>query len=183
MRSDGSGSPLVTITRWSSAPLQLLGSSEPGMKRYVTGVDDEGRSYFVSEDVIRPPEPGVDVWRYEPSDIAHWVAAISDEAAAAAVEPPPGGAWWGWANFPPGEDPIGVGMPGVDENGFHTTRTIDFIYVLSGTLVLQLDRGFARLTPGDTVVMQATRHAWRNGSSTESASMISLLHSPVRPNA
>ena len=50
-----------------------------------------------------------------------------------------------------------------DHPGMHTTDTIDFEYVLSGEVWLELDDGVqVHLKPGDTVVQNGTRHAWRN---------------------
>jgi uncharacterized cupin superfamily protein len=50
-----------------------------------------------------------------------------------------------------------------DAPGFHRTPTIDYIIVLEGELVLELDDGDERtIRPGDTVVQNGTRHAWRN---------------------
>ncbi len=50
-----------------------------------------------------------------------------------------------------------------DHPGMHTTATVDFEYVISGRCVLELDDGATvELGPGDTVVQNGTRHAWRN---------------------
>jgi len=47
--------------------------------------------------------------------------------------------------------------------GMHTTDTIDFGYVISGEIVLELDDGAEKtLKAGDLVVQNGTRHAWRN---------------------
>ena len=47
--------------------------------------------------------------------------------------------------------------------GFHTSPTIDFEYIVSGEVWLELDDGKeVLLKPGDTVVQNGTRHAWRN---------------------
>ena len=60
-------------------------------------------------------------------------------------------------------------MPGMlgymepDAPGMHTTATIDFEVVLEGEVWLELDDGKeVHLKPGDTVVQNGTRHAWRN---------------------
>jgi mannose-6-phosphate isomerase-like protein (cupin superfamily) len=50
-----------------------------------------------------------------------------------------------------------------DAPGMHTTDTVDFEYVVSGRVVLELDDDVkVELGPGDTVVQSGTRHAWRN---------------------
>jgi mannose-6-phosphate isomerase-like protein (cupin superfamily) len=53
-----------------------------------------------------------------------------------------------------------------DNPGMHTTDTIDFEYVISGEVWLELDNGEeVHLKSGDTIVQNGTRHAWRNKSS------------------
>jgi len=50
-------------------------------------------------------------------------------------------------------------------DGFHKTNTLDYIFVLEGTIGLQLEEGEEiQLYPGDCVVQRATNHAWRNRS-------------------
>ncbi len=58
----------------------------------------------------------------------------------------------------------GLGEPlEPDHPGMHTTATIDYEYIVSGRCVLELDNGATReLGPGDTVIQNGTRHAWRN---------------------
>ena len=69
-------------------------------------------------------------------------------------------------------------MPGAhkyfepDNPGMHTTDTIDFVYVISGEVWLELDNGEeVHLKLGDTVVQNGTRHAWRN-KGTEPCQMV-----------
>jgi mannose-6-phosphate isomerase-like protein (cupin superfamily) len=51
----------------------------------------------------------------------------------------------------------------VDNPGMHTTDTIDSVVVLSGEVWLELDEGAeVHLQPGDCLVQNGTRHAWRN---------------------
>jgi quercetin dioxygenase-like cupin family protein len=41
--------------------------------------------------------------------------------------------------------------------------SVDFEFIVSGRVVLELDDGATReLGPGDTVIQNGTRHAWRN---------------------
>ncbi|MDA0230292.1 MAG: cupin domain-containing protein [Proteobacteria bacterium] len=50
-----------------------------------------------------------------------------------------------------------------DTPGMHTTDSIDFIYVISGEVIMTLDDGAeVHLAAGDTIVQSGTRHAWRN---------------------
>ena len=49
--------------------------------------------------------------------------------------------------------------------GMHTTDTVDFVLVISGEVSLELDDGaMVHLRPGECVIQNGTRHAWRNRS-------------------
>ena len=50
-----------------------------------------------------------------------------------------------------------------DDPGMHTTDTVDYDYVVSGEVYLELDDGAeVLLKPGDCVVQNGTRHRWNN---------------------
>ncbi len=60
-------------------------------------------------------------------------------------------------------------LPGVldtvhpDENGMHSTDTLDWNVLLDGEMVLTMEDGTeAVLTPGTCVIMRGSRHAWHN---------------------
>lgn len=42
-----------------------------------------------------------------------------------------------------------------------TTPTIDYGYIISGEIELQVDEGVSVLRTGDTFVQRGPRHAWR----------------------
>jgi mannose-6-phosphate isomerase-like protein (cupin superfamily) len=46
----------------------------------------------------------------------------------------------------------------------HRTRTLDYVVVIEGELVLILDDSEVILNPGDVVVQRGTDHAWENRS-------------------
>jgi mannose-6-phosphate isomerase-like protein (cupin superfamily) len=63
-----------------------------------------------------------------------------------------------------------------DNPGMHTTDTIDFEYVISGEVWLEVDNGEAvHLKAGDTVVQSGTRHAWCNKSSEPCRMVVCLI--------
>jgi hypothetical protein len=77
------------------------------------------------------------------------------------------------ADMPAALAEVEAALPGVagymepDAPGMHTTDTIDFEVVLDGEVWLELDDGVeVQLKPGDTVVQNGTRHAWRNHGGT-----------------
>ena len=50
-----------------------------------------------------------------------------------------------------------------DQPGMHTAASVDYEFVASGRVLLELDDGATvELGAGDTVVQNGTRHAWRN---------------------
>jgi mannose-6-phosphate isomerase-like protein (cupin superfamily) len=62
-----------------------------------------------------------------------------------------------------------------DSPGMHTTDTVDYGVLLRGEIVLELDAGHqVALAPGDIVVQNGTRHAWRNPGS-EPAHMLFVI--------
>ena len=62
-----------------------------------------------------------------------------------------------------------------DKPGMHQTDSIDFVYIISGEVWLELDDGKeVHLKAGDTVVQNGTIHAWRN-KGTEPCKFIGCL--------
>ena len=50
-----------------------------------------------------------------------------------------------------------------DRGGMHTTTTTDYVTVVEGEIHAELDGGvLVKLGPGDTLIQNGTRHAWRN---------------------
>ena len=93
--------------------------------------------------------------------------------------PPPGGVRFTIFTVPPGStarppltaelaDELEAKLPGrsrymeSDQAGRHCTPTVDLVVVLAGRVRLELDDGTVELVPGDTLVQDGTRHAWRN---------------------
>jgi mannose-6-phosphate isomerase-like protein (cupin superfamily) len=153
----------------------------------VTAITSEGKSVFTSDAAIEAVAPSL-VPGYEFHRL--WgrdrPAALPDrdewETSAHTYFPPPEGFRFGLFTVPPDTalqpDEINVDaglaefeelLPGMaahmepDDPAIHTTDTVDFEYVISGRVILELDDGAAvELGPGDTVVQNGTRHAWRN---------------------
>jgi mannose-6-phosphate isomerase-like protein (cupin superfamily) len=148
------------------------------MKRVVTGVNEQGRSYIVSIDELDPASPST-VWAYEPSQVLDWINAIEPGVAADWIGPQvSGGVVWHFAPMPPeSEVTQHQSYQGIDEEGFHTTKTIDFDFIFEGQLTMVLDEGRVELEKGDFVIQQATRHAWHNESD-KVAILLALIHRP-----
>jgi hypothetical protein len=148
------------------------------MKRIVTGVNAEGRSHAVSVEELDTSRFGP-IWDFNPDTLPEWMSMIAPDLAADWLGPQvPGGMHWSIVSLAPAKDiRESVEHPGIDKDGFHTTRTIDFDLLLAGELTLVLEEQRVRLLPGDCVVQQATRHAWVNEGDAP-ALMVALLHRP-----
>lgn len=158
------------------------------VRRIATGHDAQGRA-VVSEDVVveqqTPPlMPGVAfhfLWHRAGA------ASLPDAGrpdTGGAYFPGPGGVRWVVFTIPAerrappdGTDLVAAKaatesmLPGLlalmepDHPGMHRSDTVDFVYVLEGEIVLELDDGQETLLrTGDTAVQNGTRHAWRNRS-------------------
>lgn len=72
------------------------------------------------------------------------------------VSPPDNGTKFGVVEFAP----FNPDHP--DPPIWHRTRTIDYVVVVSGEIDLMLEDSVVHLKAGDTIVQQATNHAWVN---------------------
>ncbi len=156
------------------------------VRRVVTGHSPEGKAIVASDGEVEPIRleklQGNEFHRLWGSDR---VPSFPDDGSSSSMPryfPPLGGFRFAMFTVPPSSTVLPEGvtpeditaeieskLPGLAEHmepeapGMHTTDTIDFEYVISGRVVLELDDGATvELGPGDTVVQNGTRHAWRN---------------------
>ncbi len=162
------------------------------MKRVVTGHSADGKSIFVSEgeppDIITLELlAGIEMRELWATSLDPQVPCTPSEPTSGrdSLVPGPGGTCFRLFVTPPMaaiEQAMGDGadlgaiqeemarkMPGLaeamemDNPGMHATDTVDYIVVISGEVSLELDDGkTVDLRPGDSVVQNGTRHAWRN---------------------
>ena len=170
------------------------------VRRVVTGRNAAGRSVVVS-DGVSPREMVLKhtpvfissmLWRVEGTPDLNGPDADPMIAGGTMVNEPGGSAFW-VITFPPDSvlssvnwEAAGPEMaeasPGIAERmepenpGMHQTPTLDYVTVIRGRLLLELDDGeTVELHPGDTVVQRGTRHAWRNPTSEPAAISVVLL--------
>ena len=168
------------------------------MRRVVTGHAPDRKSIFVSDEELEPVEiaisPGTQfnmLWGGDEAPTYPDGGSLPDTQM---YFPPVGGFRFVHLTMPPqflvqpDELDLDAGlrdmekkMPGAaqymetDGGGMHTTDTIDFEYIISGEIWLELDDGKeVHLQAGDTVIQNGTRHAWRN-KSTQPCHMIIFL--------
>jgi mannose-6-phosphate isomerase-like protein (cupin superfamily) len=158
-----------------------------GMRRVVTGHDAAGKAVFASDEIVEPITlalmPGTEFQRLWGADEAPHFPDDGSPLPGHLYFPPVGGFRFGTFTVPPASTEasmadldieaaladVEAALPGMsgylepDAPGMHTTATVDFEYVVSGRVILELDDGATReFGPGDTVVQNGTRHAWRN---------------------
>jgi mannose-6-phosphate isomerase-like protein (cupin superfamily) len=137
-----------------------------GVRRVVTGVDDQGRSTVIADGDAFGGDAWAEVWVSDPA--LGLDAVVDPRDGPLALEPPPGATAWRVFEVPPDEvlrerlTQTAASIPGMEPDGFHTTSTVDYVMVLEGAIALELDTGEVALGPGDCVVQRGTRHAWRN---------------------
>ncbi|KAA9156744.1 cupin domain-containing protein [Amycolatopsis acidicola] len=165
------------------------------MRKVITAEKPDGRSYVQSDDVVGTTSFGsMDLEHLWRADSPPTVPA-GGEAPPAMSFPPPGGVWVLTWTVPPGatgerpendEAENGEAENGEAENGerpgFHVTDSVDVNLVLSGSVVLELDDGEVALTAGDLVVVNGTRHAWRNDSA-EAVRVLSTIIGAARADS
>jgi mannose-6-phosphate isomerase-like protein (cupin superfamily) len=169
------------------------------VRRVVTGRDENGKSVFVSDELVDPVtvaiSPGSEFHRLWGGDATPTLPSDGTQPPHHTYFPPAGGYRFGFFTVPPagGELPadldIAAGLaemeeklPGLaahmepDDPGMHTTDTVDFEVVLSGQVVCELDDGAeVTLQAGDTFVQNGTRHRWRNPGSEPAVLFVALL--------
>lgn len=159
------------------------------IRRVVTGHTPDGKSTVVSDTKIKGATfetfPGFDLHTLWGADETMTFPDDGAQPSFQSYFPPVNGIRFGMVTFSPMSDitsedsdygavlkEMEEKAPGMeryqepDGSGMHTTNTIDFIYIKSGEVWLELDNGEEiHLKEGDTVVQNGTRHAWRNKTS------------------
>ena len=160
-----------------------------GVRRVVTGYDEEGRSVFASDEEVDPVivalQSDAPFYRLWGSDATPTFPDDGSRPAESTFFPPVSGFRFGMFTVPPDTEAVEMPsdaetlgawlaemeekLPGLlghmelDDPGMHTSETIDFEVVLEGEVTLELDDGVEKvLGKGDTVVQNGTRHRWGN---------------------
>jgi len=168
------------------------------IRRVVTGHSADGKSVVASDEALDPMTialmPGLDLYQFWGGDSVPSLPVDGAPGKLPTYFPPAGGFRFALATIPP--DSVTPAAPldmeaavheaqqkvpdllelmEPDHPGMHTTDTVDFEYIVSGEVWLELDDGVeVHLRAGDTVVQNGTRHAWHNRSA-EPCRMISIL--------
>jgi len=169
------------------------------VRRLVTGQSAAGVSAVVSDEHVQPITvgliPGAEFHALWGADTQPQLPANGCCAKAQTWFPTAGGFRFGFVTLPPDVEASKIEMP-VDaafaefrqklpgmletmdpENpGMHTSDTIDFVYIVSGEIWLDLGDGApTRVSAGECVIQNGARHAWRNTSSEPCVMAVALI--------
>ena len=123
------------------------------VRRIVTGHDSDGKSTIAIDDrpegISGPGRTAFEIWATQ---------SVCDASnGRPPTDPPELGSGAGTTIRV-------VDMPAGSVREMHRTRTVDYVLLISGELVLILERGETVLKAGDVVVQRGTLHAWHNRS-------------------
>lgn len=125
------------------------------LRRVVTGLDAQGRSCVLFDDVAQTV-----IWSADEAPVDNSGTA---DAGGMHASFPTTGAQFMFADLPPGM-----------LSPMHATDTIDYTVVVSGEVMLITETGETKLRAGDVFVQRGVVHAWRNDSH-EPCRMVSVL--------
>jgi Cupin domain len=154
------------------------------IRRVVVGLDANNKSVvmFDSQVMLKPGEYGLNSTNLWVTNTYPLGFSFKDDTAGipVGVSPLENGTKFRVVEFPPLDAATEARMPqgylmkavgpvaparGVEVTHplMHRTRSVDYAVVMSGEIDMMLDGGvMVHLKPGDTIVQQATNHAWVN---------------------
>jgi mannose-6-phosphate isomerase-like protein (cupin superfamily) len=170
-------------------PAHELPAGVRAARRIVVTDREPGRSSLVSDgpspDVrTDPARPGFAIQRMWVTDGTPAKIVLETLHLPHTLEPPPGGSVLNVLTVPPddvwkrkvgerevrtfframGSPNASSHEPGAPHPYMQRTRTLDFVIVLDGEVVLVLDTQEVALKTGDCIVQRGTNHAWSNRS-------------------
>lgn len=175
------------------------------IRRVTTGHNAQGKAVFVNDSEVDADTvalmPGAEFHKLWGADQPQRLPDAGAEPPYASYFPPLGGYRFMLFSVPPGAGTHKVSgdkqamaaemratLPGLMEHmernhpGMHTTDTVDFEYIISGEVWLELDDGqTVHLRAGDTVVQNGTRHAWRNTGTETCQIVVFMVGVPRQP--
>jgi hypothetical protein len=149
-------------------------------RRVVTGHDAEGKSIFLADGPPPQNHPmqgsGVGADFIEMWSTTEAVPELTSTPASEPNERP-------FTIMPPSGHLIRIidiypPAMGGKRTVMHRTRTIDYVVVIEGEVVLLLDDSETVLAKGDVVVQRGTNHAWENRS--DSVARMAFFHLDAR---
>ena len=139
----------------------MTGTNFPPLRRVVTGHDSNNVAKVLIDGAPTNARHGAAgnvstlIWCTDsaPADIAIGADVEDMGARKLGTAPPANGTRVTVIDFPPGNKPA-----------MHRTETIDYVFVLSGEIDMDMDDSTVTLKAGDVMVQRGTNHSWVNRS-------------------
>lgn len=167
------------------------------VRRVVTGVDETGKSIFVSDDEVQSYAPpilgGAQLLDLFGSDQVPTVPSDGSHDERRRYFPAKPGGWrYTIFSYPPEgamtvpddlESAIAESArmaPGLEDavstpDGWHYTATVDLEYVIEGEFTLSVEGESKVLKAGDFLVQCGAKHSWANRGSTQATMLLVFL--------
>lgn len=148
---------------------------DPPIRRIVTGHDARGTAIVTMDDhATNHKWSGAGtvstlIWSTDETPAEMWTGEDYG-ARILGTQPPPMGSRFCVIEFPPG-------APG----RMHRTNTVDYVFVLSGEIDMDMDESTVHLQAGDIMVQQGTNHSWENRYDENCRLAFVLLDAKKRP--
>jgi len=134
-------------------------------RRVVTGIGGDGKSCILFDGPIPPNSPATGlVWHTEAIPADNSGSADMGQAEFSFEMMHSGASTFMIAEYQPGT--------AAEQTYWHATDTIDYLVVLKGEIVLELEAGEVRMQAGDFIVDRGIVHSWRNDGPEVAASAI-----------
>ncbi|MGE3771353.1 MAG: cupin domain-containing protein [Gammaproteobacteria bacterium] len=121
-------------------------------RRVVTGLDEHGKSCVISDATLDQlptyDGPPVVIWRTDTYPVDN--RGNADGAARFGIETFDSSSFFVLFTAEPGKP-----------SAWHATNSIDYVVVLSGRVMLELETGGVELGAGDLIVDRGVTHSWR----------------------
>jgi len=138
------------------------------VRRVVTGLDPQGRSCVLIDGAV-PQANGVSDFIWRSNGLPADNAGTEDRAGPFDMADIHAG----------GCDMLLVEYPPAFRAEMHATDTLDYLVVLEGEAVIELEVGEARIGPGDVLVDRGVIHAWRTDP--HQGCRFICINAPARP--
>jgi mannose-6-phosphate isomerase-like protein (cupin superfamily) len=168
------------------------------IRRVITGIDEQGRSAFVSDEIVPAkvpptlggnrvfdlfgsdsiptvpndgkPEVGLRFFPQGPEGYRYILFTMPPESEVV-VPDDPEAAWEETERLTPG-----MGDAVSDASGMHYTATVDLEFIVKGEVTLTLDTGESKvLKAGDSLIQCGANHSWANKGTETCAILLTFI--------
>lgn len=144
------------------------------MRRIVTGLDPQGEPFLLADD--EPPK------LVDTEQAKAWEVWIADETPPDLHDAEDTARRQPWSLVPP--EPRGTAFRLIEfhpggSSGMHSTETLDYVVILSGSITMSTCGQELVLVPGDVVVQRGAPHDWTNHTDESCFAAVVVVSAPA----